>query len=324
MTPIILDDNRQSLEELNHDIFECITSFINSYKREYGFELINRKILVDDIRIRAVGHNIDSVSLTSPTSGPQKLNNLLLPEPHSTPSVYFETGRVQTPVYLLKQFTSINTNEGDYFQVHGPAIVIQDVATVVIEPECTADIFPGGNIEITVHSSDIRTISSTVMDPIYLSIFSHRFMGIAEQMGRTLQRTSISVNIKERLDFSCALFDCKGGLVANAPHLPVHLGAMSEAVKYQLKHWKKLNDNNLLPPVPQGKASQDGIVDGDVLVSNHPQLAGGSHLPDITVITPIFNGDKIVFFVASRGHHADIGGIYLDLFEIYFILFEIN
>jgi len=110
-------------------------------------------------------------------------------------------------------------------------------------------------------------------------------------MGRTLQRTSISVNIKERLDFSCALFDPQGGLVANAPHLPVHLGAMSEAVRYQIRHWG--ND----------------LKEGDVLLSNHPQLAGGSHLPDITVITPIFHQGKIVFFVASRGHHADVGGI---------------
>ncbi|CAM9887417.1 unnamed protein product [Ectocarpus fasciculatus] len=121
-------------------------------------------------------------------------------------------------------------------------------------------------------------------------------MGIAEQMGRTLQRTSISVNIKERLDFSCAVFDSTGGLVANAPHLPVHLGAMQEAVRYQVRHW----GSNL-------KA-------GDVLLSNHPQLAGGSHLPDMTVITPVFmegQGDATgpAFFVASRGHHADVGGI---------------
>ena len=110
-------------------------------------------------------------------------------------------------------------------------------------------------------------------------------------MGRTLQRTSISVNIKERLDFSCALFDSNGNLVANAPHLPVHLGAMSDAVRYQVKYWN--ND----------------LISGDVLLSNHPQLAGGSHLPDITVITPIFINNIISFFVASRGHHADVGGI---------------
>jgi 5-oxoprolinase (ATP-hydrolysing) len=288
MTPISLNSSRVSDVELAEDIQQCIASFISSYKREYGFELLDRKILVDDIRIRAVGHNIDSVTLTSPTTGTLRTNCLSLPQPHSSSLVYFEGGRINTPVFLLKQFTSGEFSEGDYFEVHGPAIIIQDVATVVVEPECVAHVSPIGNIEITVHSSGVRSISSTVMDPIYLSIFSHRFMGIAEQMGRTLQRTSISVNIKERLDFSCALFDCKGGLVANAPHLPVHLGAMSEAVKYQLKHWKTMKEKGLLPPPPEGIATQDGIIDGDVLVSNHPQLAGGSHLPDITVITPIF------------------------------------
>ena len=110
---------------------------------------------------------------------------------------------------------------------------MQDVATVIIEPGCEAQITSLGNIEIQVMDSSEKIISED-LDPIYLSIFSHRFMGIAEQMGRTLQRTSISVNIKERLDFSCALFDPSGGLVANAPHLPVHLGAMSEAVRYQV------------------------------------------------------------------------------------------
>lgn len=113
-------------------------------------------------------------------------------------------------------------------------------------------------------------------------------MSIAEQMGLTLQRTSVSTNIKERLDFSCALFDPEGNLVANAPHLPVHLGSMQEAVRYQVKLWG------------------EDWKDKDVIVTNHPK-AGGTHLPDITVITPVFNQGKPVFYVASRGHHADIG-----------------
>ena len=116
--------------------------------------------------------------------------------------------------------------------IQGPAIIIQEVATVVVEPHCHALITSEGDIEITVQSGSRPPINATTADPVYLSVFAHRFMGIAEQMGRTLQRTSISVNIKERLDFSCALFDAEGGLVANAPHLPVHLGAMSEAVRY--------------------------------------------------------------------------------------------
>jgi 5-oxoprolinase (ATP-hydrolysing) len=115
-------------------------------------------------------------------------------------------------------------------------------------------------------------------------------MSIAEQMGITLQRTSVSTNIKERLDFSCALFDPFGNLVANAPHLPVHLGSMQEAVRYQV--------NKL------GKDWQEG----EVILSNHP-LAGGTHLPDMTVMSPVFKDGEPIFYVASRGHHADIGGI---------------
>jgi 5-oxoprolinase (ATP-hydrolysing) len=289
--------------------------FRSSYKREYGFELTGRALLVDDVRIRAVGSSVGLLSkgeeeASAATAAPALYP---LPAPHSTASVYFEMvdgtcERVSTPVYLLAQFdkatASSSSSAGSStaavssagYLVEGPAMVIQDVATVVIEPGCSCFVNLAGNLEITVHASGTQTVSPTIVDPIYLSIFSHRFMGIAEQMGRTLQRTSISVNIKERLDFSCALFDCDGGLVANAPHLPVHLGAMSEAVRYQVKHWR----------TPCGELD---IMDGDVLLSNHPQLAGGSHLPDITVVTPIFQEGKIVFFVASRGHHSDIGGI---------------
>ena len=142
----------------------------------------------------------------------------------------------------------------------------------------------------------------TNADPVQVSIFGNLFMSIAEQMGRTLQRTAISTNIKERLDFSCAIFDETGGLIANAPHQPFHLGAMSEAVRQQVKIQGKL------------------LKRGDVLLTNHP-IAGGSHLPDITIITPVWQGqdsalegknsslNRPIFFVASRGHHADIGGI---------------
>ncbi|KAA1098841.1 hypothetical protein PGT21_015740 [Puccinia graminis f. sp. tritici] len=127
-------------------------------------------------------------------------------------------------------------------------------------------------------------------DPILLSLFANRFMSVAEAMGRSLQQTSISTNIKERLDYSCAIFAPNGDLVANAPHLPVHLGSMSFAVRYQIQHL------------------QGQIFPGDVIMANHPQ-AGGSHLPDITLITPVFNEQNLVFFTASRAHHADIGGI---------------
>lgn len=124
-----------------------------------------------------------------------------------------------------------------------------------------------------------------------LSIFSHRFMDIALQMGTQLRKTSVSTNVKERLDFSCALFDPKGNLVANAPHVPVHLGSMSTCIAAQAKLWK-------------GK-----LKSGDVLITNHPDI-GGTHLPDITIITPSFSSTgELIFYVASRAHHADIGGV---------------
>ena len=254
--------------------------FVENYRREYGFELVGRDILLDDVRVRAVGSSLARAHAEADVFQSQ---NAVPPTPQEKVEVYFEGGRVSTPVFNLN-----NLSQGQ--SISGPAIIMQSSATVVVEPGCEARITSGGNMEVIVHESADK-LATTVVDPIYLSIFSHRFMGIAEQMGRTLQRTSISVNIKERLDFSCALFDPNGGLVANAPHLPVHLGAMSEAVRYQIRHWK------------------GDLQEGDVLVSNHPQLAGGSHLPDITVITPIFHNGHINFFVASRGHHADVGGI---------------
>lgn len=279
--------------------------FIENYKREYGFELVGRLLLIDDLRVRAVGRqrpaDTDTVSDTTADTVPDTVLSAgqaaqAAPVPQSTAQVVFEGSNntsqsLATPVYLVSSLRPGHV-------ISGPAIIVQDVATVVIEPACTAVMSPVGDIEITVSKLTEGVASAEAVatvaagpDPIQLSIFAHRFMGIAEQMGRTLQRTSISVNIKERLDFSCALFDAQGGLVANAPHLPVHLGAMSEAVRHQQRYW------------------QDDLSEGDVLVSNHPQLAGGSHLPDITVITPVFVNKQIAFFVASRGHHADVGGI---------------
>ena len=255
-------------------------AFEANYRREFGFSLQGRAVHVDDIRVRATGKCHPAARPQVPAAPPGEA-----PTPVDTGSVYFEgVGRVVTPLFQAAALRAGHV-------VRGPAVIMQDVSTVVVEPGCEATVTPTGDLEILVGEAEPRRITAA-LDPIYLSIFAHRFMGIAEQMGRTLQRTSISVNIKERLDFSCALFDQAGGLVANAPHLPVHLGAMQEAVRYQLRHW--------------GEA---GLEEGDVLVSNHPQLAGGSHLPDITVITPVFHQGRIAFFVASRGHHADVGGI---------------
>ncbi|KAJ6402458.1 hypothetical protein OIU84_014536 [Salix udensis] len=251
--------------------------FVKLFQQEYGFKLQNRNILVCDVRVRGIGvTNILKPRVLEPTSGTLEV------EGHY--KVYFGNGWLDTPLFKLD-------NLGCGHIIPGPAIIMNGNSTVVVEPQCKAIITKYGNIkiEIEANTSTVK-VAEKVADVVQLSIFNHRFMGIAEQMGRTLQRTSISTNIKERLDFSCALFGPDGGLVANAPHVPVHLGAMSSTVRWQLNYWG------------------ENLNEGDVLVTNHPS-AGGSHLPDITVITPVFDNGKLVFFVASRGHHAEIGGI---------------
>ena len=267
---------------------DTVESFLDNYRREFGF-LLKRDILLDDYRVRGV--------VPGKTVLPYEENenyNVFVPKPERTHKMFIESvGDFQNvPVYLLDNLSHEHI-------IHGPSIIIQNISTIIIEENCTATISIGGNIVIKVNTEldhkKLRTNDTQECDPIKLSVFAHRFMGIAECMGRTLVRTSISVNIKERLDFSCAIFDANGGLVANAPHIPVHLGAMQSAVEFQISYW---NSNG-----------REGTNEGDVLVSNHPQLAGGSHLPDITVITPVYLDNKIVFYIASRGHHADIGGI---------------
>jgi 5-oxoprolinase (ATP-hydrolysing) len=254
---------------------DFVSAFRAIYLREFGFDLQGRDILVDDLRVRSLGKTTSFDRTAIPASEDD-------PVPVDTVPCYFEHGWQGTNVYSLEALKASQT-------IQGPAIIIHDISTILVEPGCRAEITAYGDVAITVGSGHTTRLEQTV-DPVQLSIFSNLFMSIAEQMGRTLQKTSISTNIKERLDFSCALFGSNGELVANAPHLPVHLGAMSEAVKEQIRR----RSGDLKP--------------GDVLVSNHP-AAGGSHLPDITVITPVFRDAEIIFWVASRGHHADIGGI---------------
>ena len=268
-------------------------AFRTQFRREFGFELQGRDIVIDDYRVRAVvpGRNPlaskDIPSIGRPVSDMKR-------------RVFFENGWEEVHIYMVDALQPGHV-------IQGPALIIQRISTVVIEIGCIARVTSGGDLDISVACSNSFNETTASMnfasdsidcikaDPVMLSIFGHRFMGIAEQMGKTLARTSVSVNIKERLDFSCALFTKDGGLVANAPHIPVHLGAMQAAVTFQVEYWNT--------------RGREGIQEGDVMVSNHPQLAGGSHLPDITVITPVFYKGEIIFFVASRGHHADIGGI---------------
>ena len=177
--------------------------------------------------------------------------------------------------------------------VRGPAVIVEANATTVVEPGWTATLNDLGHLVLSrAGAAAKRQAIGTDVDPVRLEIFNNLFMSIAEQMGYRLQSTAHSVNVKERLDFSCAIFDIEGNLIVNAPHMPVHLGSMGESVKEVIA------------------ARRGTMKPGDAYVLNDP-YHGGTHLPDVTVITPVFSedGGEILFYVASRGHHAEIGGI---------------
>lgn len=235
-------------------------TFLNRYETEFGFVISGRRVIVDDIRVRGCGKtNAPKEKLLRSTSNS---NNIKI---NDFTNVYFEgLGPTHVSIILYSELQYGHL-------IPGPVLLIDNLSTIVVEPNCRAEVTPTGNLIIHIEPDEnsAQKLIDDKLDAVQLSIFSHRFMSIAEQMGRILQRTSISTNIKERLDFSCALFGPDGGLVSNAPHIPVHLGAMQETVQYQLKD------------------RSDRIKPGDVILSNHPD-AGGSHLPDMTVITPVF------------------------------------
>ena len=276
-------------EEADHsfggDAWAFGKAFVKQHESEFGFTLPDRDILVDDVRARGIGKSFEGLERRVDIQLKEiKPRDIVDGKEYAISNVYFEGGRYDTPVYKLDEL-----EVGD--RISGPAIMADSTQTIVVTPGASA-LMIETHVIIRIGESESRNkkVNAERVDPIMLSIFSHRFMSIAEQMGRALQKTSVSTNVKERLDYSCALFDSSGGLVANAPHLPVHLGSMSTCVSTQAQIWK-------------GK-----LKPGDVVVSNHPEY-GGTHLPDITVITPAFNGKDIIFYVASRAHHADIGGI---------------
>ncbi|KAI0472581.1 5-oxoprolinase [Xylariaceae sp. FL0804] len=265
-------------------------AFVRHHRYEFGFTLEERDIVIDDVRVRGIGRSFRYQEQTVD----QQLREVERrpvkdSQAHGKSQVYFEGGRRETPVYKL-----VDLEVGDV--VKGPAMLADGTQTIVVTPQANALIL-NTHVVIDLEKDDKddsqkKESTEREVDPIMLSIFGHRFMAIAEQMGRALQKTSVSTNVKERLDFSCAIFDASGGLVANAPHLPVHLGSMSTCVRTQAKIW-------------EGKLKK-----GDVIMSNHPSY-GGTHLPDITLLMPAFDaeGERILFYAASRAHHADIGGI---------------
>ncbi|KAL4910751.1 hypothetical protein BDW74DRAFT_164568 [Aspergillus multicolor] len=258
--------------EKPEESWDFAAKFVDQHHHEFGFTPTGRHIIIDDIRVRTTAKTI-----STDTPGLSELESIKATrqvESKETTKMFFtETGLIDAPMFHLQDIEVGET-------VRGPAVVIDQTQTIVITPNATATAL-SSMLVIDVDNAP-ATGAEAAIDPIKLSVFANRFMGIAEQMGRALQKTSVSTNIKERLDFSCAIFSADGGLVANAPH----------AVKWQIEHWK------------------GNIKEGDVFLSNAP-AAGGAHLPDLTVISPVFDaaGEEILFWTASRGHHADVGGI---------------
>ncbi|GAB4141780.1 MAG: hydantoinase B/oxoprolinase family protein [Planctomycetaceae bacterium] len=262
------------------------------HRQLYGYTHPGREIEVTAMRVEVVGKMPEPVERISECVERK-------PEPRENTQVCFSGQHWESGVFEREEL-----HPGD--EIAGPAIICEPTSTVVIEPGWTASIRERGEILLCEQNGAASTTfvtkkkmeqasDSSTADPVLLEIFNNLFASIAEQMGLTLQKTSFSTNVKERLDFSCAIFSSEGELVVNAPHIPVHLGAMSETVKCILK------DNPRISP-------------GDVFVTNDP-YRGGSHLPDVTVVTPVFGetsglaDSEILFFTASRAHHAEIGGI---------------
>ncbi len=255
-------------------------AFEAAHKSRFGFMDATKALVVEALSVEAVGGGAAFEEIPrEPVEAP-------VPEPRLRTRFYSD-GQWRDAVVFTRDQLQIG------HQVAGPALLVEPHQTIAIEQGWRAEITPLDHVVLRrVEVLPQRTAIGTVADPVLLEIFNNLFMSIAEQMGVTLQNTAYSVNIKERLDFSCAIFDQDGSLVANAPHMPVHLGSMDRSVETIIR----LNAGTVRP--------------GDVYALNAP-YNGGTHLPDITVCTPVFaeGGEKILFWVASRGHHADVGGV---------------
>ncbi|HTT12632.1 MAG TPA: hydantoinase B/oxoprolinase family protein [Burkholderiaceae bacterium] len=261
-----------------------LAAFEDAYRRRFSFLMRERRLIVDAVSVEAVGggdHGAEEAPIFPPRSDALG--------PAARVQAFFGGAWHGTPL-----FVRADTRPGDL--IDGPAIIAEANATTVVEPGWRARVTERDHLVLTrVAARPQRAaagVRDTRVDPVLLEIFNNLFMSIAEQMGLRLQNTAYSVNIKERLDFSCALFDADGNLIANAPHMPVHLGSMSESIKTVMRE----NAGRMQP--------------GDCFAVNDP-YHGGTHLPDVTAITPVFDraGSVILFYVGSRGHHADIGGV---------------
>jgi 5-oxoprolinase (ATP-hydrolysing) len=256
------------------------TQFEFAYKKRFSFLMPTKALVVEAVSVEAIG--VSDAPAEAVLQGAARSGALAA---HETVRMFCAGQWHATQLYQRAAMTV-----GDL--VRGPAIIAEDNATTVVEPGWQAQVTPHNHLVLVrVEAMPHRCAIGTTADPVMLEIFNNLFMSIAEQMGLRLQNTAYSVNIKERLDFSCAIFDAAGNLIANAPHMPVHLGSMGESIKTVMTE----NAGKMRP--------------GDVFMLNDP-YHGGTHLPDVTVISPVFDeaGQAILFYVGSRGHHADIGG----------------
>ena len=255
-----------------------LDDFLAAHLAQFGFAGEGSDLIIDSLEVEVAGNT-------------DRFEEADLPVSQTTADAI---GQVK--MYVDGQHQQVSVYRRDDLlagqRVAGPAVISESIGTTVVEAGWEAECDRTGNLVLS-RVTEVATTESigTQLDPVMLEVFSNLFMSIAEQMGATLANTAYSVNIKERFDFSCALFDAEGGLVANAPHVPVHLGSMGESVRIV----RRENHGKMQP--------------GDVYMLNDP-FNGGSHLPDVTVITPVFDqaGKDILFYVGSRGHHADIGG----------------
>ncbi|VXB60710.1 hydantoinase B/oxoprolinase family protein [Brevundimonas sp. G8] len=255
-------------------------AFETLHRRRFGFFAEDKALVVETLEVEAVGHSGQTPSVPAPVTATGSLETV------AKLTVRMAGQDRHTPVHRRDALTP-------GMAIDGPAILLEDTGTTVVEPGWRATVDAQANLLLErVVPLPARTAIGTDVDPIMLEVFNSRFMACAEQMGEALRATAYSVNIKERLDFSCAIFDATGALIANAPHIPVHLGSMGESIRTVI-----------------ASRGGGGMNRGDVYMLNAP-YNGGTHLPDITVIMPVFLDDDAApaFFVAARGHHADVGG----------------
>jgi len=263
-------------------VADMVRGFEEAYQRRFSFLMPDKPIVVEAVSVEmlAEAEAVEEEAGVDRARGGDPLT------PTARVGVFVAGAWTEVDLYRREAMRAEDT-------IDGPAIITETNATTVLEPDWRATVNPHGHLLLTRVAARSDQLSVGVeVDPVRLEIFNNLFMSIAEQMGVRLQSTAHSVNIKERLDFSCALFDTEGHLIANAPHMPVHLGSMGESIKV----------------VIEGNAGR--IKPGDAYMLNNP-YRGGTHLPDITVVTPVFDpaGRDILFYVASRGHHAEIGGL---------------